>query len=148
MDVRVWTIKKAEHQRIDAFELWCWRRSLRDPLDCKEIKPVNPKGNHSWIYTGRTEDEADTPILWPPDVKRWLIGKDPDAGKDWGHEEKGATEDEVVGWHHQLNEDEFEQIPGDGDGQGSLGCCSPWGHKEADMTERLKNNKTHLAQWQ
>ena len=83
-----WTIKKAEHQRIDGFELWCWRR-LESPLDCKEIQPVNPKGNQSWIFIGRTDAEAETPILWPPDAKSWLIGKDPDAGKDWGQEEKG-----------------------------------------------------------
>ena len=97
-----WTIKKAECQRIDAFELWCWRR-LESPLDCKEIQPVHPKGNQSWIFTGRTDAEAETPILWPPDVKNWLIGKDPDAGKDWRQEEKGMTEDEMVGWHHRLD---------------------------------------------
>ena len=102
--------------------------------------------NQPWIFIGRTDDEAETPIRWPPDVKRWLTGKDSDAGKDWGHEEKGATEDEMVGWHHQLNEDEFEQIPGDGDGQGSLGCCRPGGHEEADMTEWLNNHQTRLAQ--
>ena len=97
-----WTVKKAERRRIDAFELWCWRRFL-SPLDCKEVKPVNPKGNQSWIFIGRTDAEAETPILWPPDAKNWLIGKDPDAGKDWGQEEKGLTEDEMVGWHHQLS---------------------------------------------
>ena len=99
-----WTIKKAERQRIDAFELWCWRRLL----DCKEIQPVYPKGNQSWIFIGRTDAEAETPILWPPDVKNWLIGKDTDAGQDWRQEEKGITEDEVVGWHHQLDGHEFE----------------------------------------
>ena len=93
----IWTIKRAEHQRIDAFELWCWRRLLESPLDCKEIQPVHPKENQSWKFIGRTE--ADTPILWPPDVKNWwLIGKDPDAGKDWRQEEKEMTEDEMVGW--------------------------------------------------
>ena len=91
-----WTIKKAEHRRIDVFELWCWRRLL-SPLDCKEIQPVHPKGNQSWIFTGRTDAEA--PILWPPDVKHWLLGKDPDAGKDWGQEEKETTEDEMVEWN-------------------------------------------------
>ena len=99
-----WTIKKAECWRIAAFELWCWRRLL----DCKEIQPVNPKGNQPWIFIGRTNAEAETPILWPPDVKNWLIGKDPDAGKDWRQEEKGTKEDEMVGWHHQLNGHEFE----------------------------------------
>ena len=103
-----WTIKKAECQRIDAFELWCWRRLLRSPLDCKEIQPVHPTGNQSWIFIGRTEAEVETPILWLPDAKNWLIGKDPDAGKDWRQEEKGMTEDEMVGWHHWLNGHEFE----------------------------------------
>ena len=97
-----WSIKKAEHQRIDASELWCWRRLLRVPY-CKEIQPVHPKGNQSWIFIGRSDTEAETPILWPSDVKSWLIGKDPDAGKDCRQEEKGVTEDEMVGWHHWLN---------------------------------------------
>ena len=121
-----WTIKKAECQRIDAFELWCWRRLL-SPLDCKDVKPVNPKGNQSWIFIGRTDAKAEAPILWPPDAKNWLIGKDPHAGKDWRQEEKGMTEDEMVGWHHRLNGHEFEQALGVGDGQGSLACCSPLG---------------------
>ena len=103
-----WIIKKAEHQRTDAFKLWCWRRTLESPLDYKDIKPINHKGNQSWIFIGKTEAEAKTPILWPPDVKNWLIGKDPDAGKDWRQEEKGMTEDEMVGWYHQLNGLEFE----------------------------------------
>ena len=102
-----WTIKKAEHRRIDAFELWCWRRLLSF-LDCKEIKPINPKGNQSWLFFGRTDVEAKTPILWPPDANSWFIWKDPDAGKDWSWEEKGTTEDEMVGWHHTLSEHEFE----------------------------------------
>jgi len=102
-----WAIKKAEHWRTDAFELWCCRRCLR-PLDCKEFQPVNPKGNHSWMFIGRTDVEAETPILWPPDVKGWLTGIEPDAGKDWRWEEKGMKEDEIVGWHHQLNGYEFE----------------------------------------
>ena len=104
--------------------------TLKSPLDCKEIKPVNPKGNQSWIFIGRTDAEAETPILWPSDVKSWLIGKAPDAGKDWRQEGKGMTEDEMVGWHHQLNGHVFEQVLGVGDGQGSLVCCSLWGHKE------------------
>ena len=95
------------------------------PLDCKEIKPVNPNGNQPWIFTGRTYAEAEVPILWPPNVKSWLTRKDPDTGKDWGQKERGVTEDEMVGWHHWLNGDEFEQTLGDGEGQGSLMCCSP-----------------------
>ena len=98
-----WTIKKAEHRRIDAFELWCWEKTLESPLDCREIQSVHPKGNQSWIFIGRTDAEAETPILWPPDVKNWLTGKAPHAGKDWGQEEKGMTEDKMVGWHHWLN---------------------------------------------
>ena len=101
-----WTIKKAECRRTDYFELWCWRR-LENSLDCKEIKPVDSKGNQSWIFIGRTDAKAETPILWPPDAKNWLIEKDPDAGKDWRQEDKGTTEDEMVGWHHQLNGQEF-----------------------------------------
>ena len=103
---KTWTIKEAERQRIDTFELWCWRRLLRVP--CKEIQPVNPKGNQSWIFIGRTDAEPETPILWPPDAKSWLIWKDSDAGKHWRQEEKGTTEDEMVGWHHQLNGHESE----------------------------------------
>ena len=124
-----WTIKKAKHQRIDAFDLCCWRWLF--PLDCKEIQPVNNKGNQSWIFIGRTHA-----VFWPPDVKNWLIGKDPDAGKDWGPEE-GLTEDEMVRWHHLLYGYEFEQALEVGDGQGSLACCSPWVHKESDRTEPM-----------
>ena len=118
---------------------WCFctvvlKRTLESPLDCKEIQPVPPKGNQSWIFIGRTDVEAETPILWPPDAKNWLLGKDPDSGKDW-RQEKGMTEDEMVGWHQWLNGHEFEQAPGVGDGQGSLVCCSPWGFKELDMTK-------------
>ena len=113
------------------------------PLDCKEIQSVHPKGNQSWIFTGRTDAEAEAPILWPPDAKNWLIGKDPDAGKDW-RQEKGKMKDEMVGWHHQFNGQEFEQASGAGDGQGSLACCSPWGHKELDTTEWLNWTDTFL----
>ena len=109
-------------------------KTLESPLDCKEIQPVNPKGNQSWIFIGRTDAEAEAPILWPPDAKSQLIGKGPDAWKDWRHEEKGMTEDEMVGWHHQLNGLEFEQILGNNEGQGHLVCCSPWSRKELDMT--------------
>ena len=121
---------------------WCFwtvvlEKTLESPLDCKEIQPVHPKGDQSWIFIGRTDVEAETPILWPPDAKSWLIGKDPDAGRDWGQEEKGTTEDEMAGWHHQLNGREIEWTPGVGDGQGGLACCNSWGHKESDMTEWL-----------
>ena len=121
---------------------WCFwtvvlEKILKSPWDFKEIQPVHPKGDQSWIFIGRTDAEAETPTLWPPDAKIWLIGKDPDAGKDWRQKEKGMTEDEVVGWHHWLNGHEFEQTLGVGDGQGSLVCCSPWGHKESDTNEQL-----------
>ena len=119
-----WTVRKAEHQRIDAFELWCWRRLLKSPMDCKEIKPVNSKGNQPWIFTGR--NDAETLILWPPDEKIQLIGKDPDAGKDGGQEKKGATEDEMIGWHHQLNGHEFEWTSGDGEGRRSWCAAIHW----------------------
>ena len=115
-------------------------KTLESPLDSKEIKQVNPKGDQPWIFIGRADAEAEAPILWPPDAKSQLIGKDPDAGEDWGHE-KGMTEDEMVGWHHWLNGHEFEQTSGNSEGRGSLACCSPWGHKELDMTEQLNNNK-------
>ena len=121
---------------------WCsWtvmlEKTLASPLDSKEIKPVNPKGNQSWIFIGRTDTEAETPILWPIDVKNWLIGKDPNAGKDWRQEEKGMTEDDMVGWPHQCNGRGFGWTPGIGDGQGGLACCSLWGRKELDTTEWL-----------
>ena len=109
-------------------------KTLESPLDSKEIQPVTPKGNQSWIFIERTDAEAETPILCPPDAKNWLIGKDPDAGKDWRQEEKGTTEDEMVGWEHRMDGHEFEQAPGVGYGQGGLVCCSPWDHKESDMT--------------
>ena len=120
-----------------AFELWCWRRLFESPLDCKEIQPVHRKGDQSWVFTGRTDAEAETPILWPADAKNWLIGKDPDAGKDCRREEKVTTEDDVVGWHHRLGGHELEQALGVGDGQGGLACCGSWGHQELDMTEQL-----------
>ena len=108
--------------------------------DCKEIKPVHPRGNQPWIFIGRTDAEAETPILCPPDEKNWLIGKDPDAGEDWRQEEKEMTEDETVGWHHWLNGHEFEKAPWYGEGQGSLACCSPWGRKESGTNEQLNNS--------
>ena len=121
-------------------------KTLESPLDCKEIQPVHPKGNQSWVFIGGTDVEAETPVLWPPDKKSWLIGKDPGAGKDWGQEEKGTTEDEMVGWHHWLEGHGFGWTPGVGDGQGGLVCCGSWGHKESDMTEWL--NWTELPQLQ
>ena len=114
--------------------------TLESLLDSKEIQPVHLKGNQSWMVIGRTDIEAETPILWPPDVKNWLIWKDPDAEKDWRQEEKGTTEGEMVGWHHQLNGHEFEQAPGSGDGLGSLVCCSSGGRKESDTAEQLDWN--------
>ena len=112
-------------------------KTLESPLDCKEIQPVHPKGDQSCVFTGRTDAWAETPIFWPPNAKSWLIWKEPDAEKDWGQEEKGMTEDEVVGWYHRLNGHEFEWTPGVGDGQGSLMWCSPRGRKESDTTEQL-----------
>ena len=109
-------------------------KTLPSPLDSKMIKPVNPKGNQLWIFIGRTDAEAEAPILWPPDVKSQLIGKNPDAGKYWKQEEKGMTEDQIIGWHHWLNEREFEQTPGDSEGQGSLVCYIPWDCKGLDTT--------------
>ena len=122
---------------------WCFwtvelKKALKSPLDCEESQPVHPKGDQSWVFIGRTDVEAEIPILWPPDAKSWLIGKDPDAGRGWGQEEKGMTEDEMAGWHHRLNGHGFRWTPGVGDGQGSLVCCGSWGHKESDTTERLK----------
>ena len=123
-----------------ALKKWCFwtvvlEKTLESPLDWKEIQPVHPKGNQSWVFIGRTDAKAETPILWPPHAKSWLVGKVSDAGRDWGQEEKGTTEDEVAGWHHRLNRNEFEWTPGVGDGQGGLVCCDSWGRKELDMTE-------------
>ena len=112
-------------------------KTLESPLGCKEIQPVHSKGDQSWVFFGRNDAKAETPVLWPPHVKSWLIGKDSDAGRDWGKEEKGTTEDEMVGWHHWLDGREFEWTPGDGGGQGVLACCDPWGRKESYTTERL-----------
>ena len=112
-------------------------KTLESPLDCKEIQPVHPKGNLSWVFFGRTDAEAETPIFWPTHEKSWLIGKDPDAGEDWRQEEKGTTEDEMAGSHHRLDAHEFES-PGVGDGQGGLACCNSWGRKESDTNEWLK----------
>ena len=137
----VW-MRVLDYKESRAPKSWCFwtvvlEKTLESPLDCKDIKPVNPKGNQPRILIGRTDAKTETPILWPPDVKNWLIEKYPDTGKDWRWEEKGMTEDEMVGWHHQLDGREFEQAPGVGGGQGGLACCSPWGCKISDMAERL-----------
>ena len=129
-----------DHKESWAPKNWCFltvvlEKTLENPLESKKIKLVNPKENQSWIFIGRTD--TDAPILWPPDAKNWLTGKDPDAGKDSRWEEKGMTKDEMVGWHHRLNGHGFGWTPGAGDGQGGLACCSPWGCKELDMTEQL-----------
>ena len=120
---------------------WCFwtvvlEKTLESPLDCKEIQPVHPKGDQSWVFIGRTDVKAENPIIWPPDAKSWLIWKDPDAGKDWG-KEKGMTEDKMVGWHHQLDGHGFGWTWGVGDGQGGLVCYGSWGRKESDTTEWL-----------
>ena len=118
-------------------------KTLESPLDCKEIQQVHSKEDQSWVFIGGTDVEAETPILWLPDAESLLIQKNPDAGKDWGQEEKGTTEDEMAGWYHGLDGRESEWTPGDGDGQGGLACCDSWGRKESDMTERL--NWTELT---
>ena len=141
-----------DHKESWAPKNWCFwtvmlEKTLESPLDCKEIQPVHPKGDQSWVFIGRTDVEAETPILWPPIAKNWLIGKDLDAGKNWRQEEKGTAEKETVGWHHWLNGHEFEQAPSVSDGQGSLACCSPWGHKELDTTEQLNWTEWENRLW-
>ena len=144
MDVWMWEL---DHKEGWELKNWCFwtvvlEKTLESPLDCKNIKPVNPKGNQPWIFIGRTDAEAEAPIVWPPDAKSWLIGKDCGAGKDGGQEEKGTTEDEMVGWQHRLDGHEFKQAPGVGEGQNPiLACCSLWGHRESDTTEWLKDSK-------
>ena len=138
-----WTIKKVERWGINAFELWCWRRIMRVLWTARRYNLSALKEINHWLFIGRTDAKAKAQILWPPDVKSLLIRKDPDSGKDW-RQEKGTIEDQMVRLHHWLNGHEFEQVPGNGEGQGSLVCCSPWGHKESDMTERLNNNKSDL----
>ena len=130
---------------------WCFwtvalEKTLESPLGCKEIQPVHPKGDQSWVFIGRTDGKAETPILWPPRAKSWLIGKDSDAGRDWGQEEKGTIEDEMVEWHHRLDGRESEWTPGVGDGQGGLACCNSWGRKESDTTEQLNWTELNWAQ--
>ena len=131
-----------DYEESWALENWCFwtvvlEKTLESPLDCKEIQLVHSKGDQPWVSFGRNEAKAETPILWPPHVKSWLIGKDSDAGRDWGQEEKGTTEDEMAGWHHRLDGRESEWTPGVGDGQGGLACCDSWGRRESDTTEWL-----------
>ena len=142
----MWELDCEESWVLKNWCLWTvvWEMTLESPLDCKEIQPIHPKGDQSWVFIGRTDAEAETPILSLPHVKGWLIGKDPDVGEDWRWEEKGTTENEMVGWHHRLNGHEFGWTLGVGNGQGGLACCSPWGCKESDTTERL--NWTELKQ--
>ena len=138
MDVRVGLWRKPRAKGLMLLKCGIEEDSFESPLNCKEIQPVHPKGNQFWIVIGSTMLKLK---LWPPDAKNWLIWKDSDAGKDWRWEEKGTTEDEMIGWYHQLNRHEFELTLGDGDGQGGLACCSPWGHKESDKTEWLNWNE-------
>ena len=142
---------KLDYKECWAPKNWCFwtvvsEKTLEGPLDCKEIQQVHPKGDQSWVFIGRTDVEAETPILWPPDAESWLIGKDPDAGKDWEQEEKGTTEDEMAWWHHWFNGHEFGWTLGVGDGQGGLVCCSSWGRKESDTTEQLNWTDTVFFQ--
>ena len=133
-----WTVKKAERLRIDAFELWFWRRLLRISWTATRFnQPILKEISPGCSFSGRTNVEAETLILWPPHVKSWLIGKDPDAGRDWGQEAKGMTEDEMAGWHHWFDRHEFEWTLVVGDGQGGLACCNSWGCKQSDTSERL-----------
>ena len=139
----------SSHKEGWVLKNWCFwtvdlEKTLGSPLDCMEIKPVNSKGNQYWTFIGGTDAEAEAPVLWPPDMKSWLIGKDPNAGKDWRHEEKEMTEDEMAGWHHQLNGHEFKQALRDGEGQGSLVCCSPWGHKKSDTFFFFKSDSNNM----
>ena len=139
-----------ECEEVWGLKNWCFwtvvlEKTLESPLDCKDIQQVHPKGDQSWVFIGRTDAKAETPVLWPPHVKSWLTGKDSDAGRDWGQEEKGTTDDEMAGWHHWLDGHEFEWTPGVGDGQGVLVCCDSWGRKESDTTERL--NWTEAFFW-
>ena len=143
---------KLDYEESWAPKNWCFwtvvlEKSLESPLDCKEIQPVHPKGDQSWVFIGRTDVEAEAPIIWPPHVKSWLIGKDSEAGRDWGQEEKGTTEDEMAGWHHQLNRHEFGWTLGVGDGQGGLACCDSWGRKESDTTEGLNWTEPCFKFW-
>ena len=144
----VW-LWELDHKEGRASENWCFQtvvleKTPESPVDSKEIKPVNLKGNQPWIFSGRTDAEAEAPVFWSSCANSWLIGKFPDAGKDWGQKEKRASEDGMAGWYHWCNEHELGQTPGNGEGQGGLECCSPWGCEESDMTRWLNNNKNKL----
>ena len=139
-----------DYEESWALKNWCFwsvvlEKTLESPLDCKEIQPVHSIEDQSWVFFGRNDAKAETPVLWPPHVKSWPLGKDSDAGRDWGQEEKGTTQDEMAEWHHRLDGHESEWTLGDGDGQGGLACCDSWGCKESDTTERL--NWTERASW-
>ena len=136
MDVRVGLWRKLSAEELMLLNCGV-ETTLESPLDCKEIQPVHSKGDQPWVFFGRNDAKAETAVFWPPHAKSWLIGKDSDAGRDWGQEKKGTTEDEMVGWHHRLDGCESEWTPGVGDGQGGLACCDSWGRKESDTTERL-----------
>ena len=137
--VWMWELDCKESWALKNWYFWTMvlEKTLESPLDWKEIQPVHSEGDQSWVFIGRTDAEAETPILWPPDGKSWLVGRDPDAGRDWGQEEKGMTEDEMAEWHYRLDGCEFEWTPGVGDGQGGLACCDSYGHKVSDTTEQL-----------
>ena len=137
--VWMWELDCEESWVLKNWGFWTvmLEKTLESSLDCKEIQSVHSKGDQSWVFFGRNDTKAETPVLWPLDVKSWLIGKDSDAGRDWGQEEKGTTEDEMAGWHHRVDGREFEWTPGVGDGQGGLACCNSWGRKESDTTEQL-----------
>ena len=148
MDSHVW-MWELDYKESWALKNWCFwtvvlEKTLESPLDCKEIQPVQPKGDQSWVFIGRTDAEAKTPILWPPPAKSWLIGKDPYLGRDWG-QEKGTTEDEMAGWYHRLDGHEFGWNLGAGDGQGDMAFCDSWGHKESDTTEQLNWTELYLV---
>ena len=153
--VQVWEFdhKEGWAPNNGCFQIMVLKKTLESPFDCDKIKPVYTKENQLWIFTGKTNAEAEAPILWPPDAKSWLITKDSDSGKDGRQKEKRMTEDEMFVWHHWLNGHEFEQTPGDSEGQGSLARCNSWGHKEWDMTGLLSNNlyslgpSTHMVTW-
>ena len=146
----MWELDYKESWALKNWYLWTvvLEKNLESPSDCKAMIPINPKGNQSWIFIGRTDSEVEALILWPPDAKNWLLGKDPDAGKNWRQEENGTTEDETVRWHHRLDGHEFEHGLGVGGGHGSLACCSPWDCKKWNMTEWLSWNSSSSWQWE